>query len=114
MSPSALVQGSAGFVGTALAEVAADVVMLGIGGLKRLGREYARDYWDETVVMTKAARVFPVHFDDFTAPFGELVLFPKLIDDVAVTAGWIDEFARVGETPVLVEQLPLGEPLILY
>ena len=68
----------------------------------------------KTVVVTGARRVFPVHYDDLTKPLGELELIPSFLDDILITAGWIDEFSRSGDQDVLVEQLPLGEPLILY
>ncbi len=111
---TSLVQASAGFVEKNLRDETADVVMLGVGGLGRLGKQYADRYWAETVVATGASRVFPVHFDDFTQPFGELQLFPKIVDNVLTTAAWIDERAAAGDTPILVEQLPFGEAIILY
>jgi len=112
---SALVQGSAGFrAKKGLRDEKADVVILGVGGLSRMGRQYASEYWQQTVVAVDAARVFPVHYDDFTQPFGELKLFPKIVDDVLMTARWFDDFTAFGERPVLIEQLPLGESLVLY
>ena len=88
--------------------------MLGVSGLDRLGSSYARQYWTETVAATGANRVFPIHFDDFTRPFGELELFPDFIDDVVQTAIWIDEYSQAGEQPIPVERLPIGEPIVLY
>ena len=111
---TALVQASAGFQDRRLNGQTADVVMLGVGGLARLGKSYAQQYWANTVGITDAARVFPVHFDDFLKPFGELALFPKVIDDVLQTARWFDEFARNGEHSIPVERLPLGETFVLY
>ena len=112
---SALVQGSAGFrAKKGLRDEKADVVILGVGGLSRMGRQYASEYWQQTVVAVDAARVFPVHYDDFTQPFGELKLFPKIVDDVLLTARWFDDFTAFGERPILIEQLPLGESLVLY
>lgn len=111
---SVLVQASAGFIDGALDSRSADVVILGVGGLESLGRDYAREYWNATVVATNAGRVFPVHFDDFTRPFGELELFPRFLDDVLNTAKWFDDFAAAGDPPIPIEQLPLGEPIILF
>ena len=111
---TALVQGSAGFIERNLHNQSADVVMLGVSGLDRLGSSYARQYWTETVAATGANRVFPIHFDDFTRPFGELELFPDFIDDVVQTAIWIDEYSQAGEQPIPVERLPIGEPIVLY
>ena len=111
---TALVQGSAGFVPGNLAEVEADVVMLGIGGLGGLGQDYAEQYWDETVRITGAKRVFPVHYDDFSRPFGEIKLFPPMVDDSVQAAQWINHFAKFSEQDYLVERLPFGKPIFLY
>jgi L-ascorbate metabolism protein UlaG (beta-lactamase superfamily) len=111
---TALVQGSGGFIEGALLEEGADVVMLGVAGLSGLGRDYVGKYWHETVVRTGATRVFPVHYEDFTRPFGEVVLFPDIVDDVVVTAGWIDELAADVEYPVSVRALPFGQPVAIF
>ena len=111
---TALVQGSAGFVENALPADSADVVMLGIAGLSGLGRDYTAQYWAETVLRTGASRVYPLHYDDFTRPFGEVALFPTIVDDVLTTASWIDELAADSEAPAVVQRLPFGEPVTLY
>lgn len=111
---SALVQGSAGFVENALPEDAADVVFLGIGGLSSLGRDYVENYWSQTVLRTGANRVYPVHYDDFTRPFGEIAIFPKVVDDVVKTAGWINELSADRDFPVIVELLPFGRPVAIF
>ena len=111
---TALVQGSAGFIEDALPEKSADAVMLGIAGLSSLGKDYVGQYWRETVVRTGAARVYPIHYEDFTQPFGELQLFPDIVDDVVVTAGWIDDLAADTEHPVSVSTLPFGQPVAIF
>jgi len=80
---STLVQGSAGFIEDALAETRADVVMLGVAGLTSQGRKYATDYWKQVVGKTGAKRVYVIHHDDFTQPFGQTKLFPTSIDNVS-------------------------------
>lgn len=107
---TALVQGSAGFVEGRLEGVEADVAFLAVAGLSGLGREYTKRYWAETVTRTGATRVFPIHFDDYTQPFGELVLLPRMIDDVPATARWIDDLAGTAD----VQRLPLGRPVPLF
>jgi L-ascorbate metabolism protein UlaG (beta-lactamase superfamily) len=109
-----LVQGSAGFVEGTLPADSADVVMLGVAGLSGLGRDYLQQYWEETVVRTGASRVYPVHYDDFTRPFGEVELFPTLVDDLLTTASWIGQVAAESEKPVTVQRLPFGEAVVLY
>jgi L-ascorbate metabolism protein UlaG (beta-lactamase superfamily) len=109
-----LVQGSAGFIERALPVDSADVVMLGVAGLSGLGPDYTARYWAETVQRTGASRVYPVHYEDFTRPFGEVALFPTLVDDTLTAASWIDELAAESEIPVIVRRLPFGEPVALY
>ncbi len=109
-----LVQGSGGFLPDALPLQSAHVVMLGVAGLSRLGEDYARRYWEETVARTGATRVFPLHYDDFTQPFGEVQLFPYLVDDVSQTAKWLNELAGEAEPPVDVALLPFGQPVDLF
>ena len=77
-----LVQASAGFSNRAMQSLRADTVFLGMGLLGRLGPDYLRDYWVATVTTTGARRVVPVHFDDYTQPFGEIELPPLAVDDV--------------------------------
>ncbi|MEX2497064.1 MAG: hypothetical protein WD448_13295 [Woeseia sp.] len=111
---TALIQGSGGYVENGLAAMSADVVMLGVAGLAGLGREYVSGYWNETVSRTGARQVYPVHFEDFTQPFGEIALFPDFVDELAVTADWINELAAAGESPVHVARLPFGQPLAIF
>lgn len=109
-----LVQGSGGFIENSFEGRSVDVVMLGIAGLTRLGRDYVNRYWAETVTPLGAERIFPIHHDDFTRPFGEFVLFPDLFDNVVKTGDWISELAQQEETPPSIELLPFGQPIVLY
>ena len=63
-----LVTGSAGFVPGALADVKAEVVLLGIGSLGQRSDAYRQDYWREVVQASGAKRVIPIHWDDFWLP----------------------------------------------
>jgi L-ascorbate metabolism protein UlaG (beta-lactamase superfamily) len=112
-----LIQASAGFLQENLDSISADVVMLGIAGLSRLGSSYTAQYWRETVTAVGANRVYPIHFDDFTRPFGEVSLFPKFVDDTVVAAGWINDIAVSGKSfddPPDIQLLPFGKPVALY
>jgi L-ascorbate metabolism protein UlaG (beta-lactamase superfamily) len=113
-SGTTLVQGSAGFIEGNLAGHQADVVMLGIAGLAGLGREYTGRYWRETVHVTGATRVYVIHFDDFTFPFGEVALFPDIIDDVVTAADWLRDMADAEDVPVTVQIPRFGQPIDLY
>lgn len=109
-----LIQGSGGFVEGKLHGETADVVMLGIARLKGLGKEYVTTFWNETVPATGATRVIPVHYDDYTAPFGEVRLFPNFVDNIVVTTGWIDQILQETGSDVTIELPPFGQPIPLY
>ena len=109
-----LVQGSAGYREGALDDVQADVVMLGVGLLESLGRDYAERYWQALVTSTGAARVFPVHFDDQTRPFGKTELPPKLIDNFVRTARWLKDIRSTWDRDTQIYLPVFGEPLVLY
>lgn len=111
---TALVQGSGGFVEGALAGETADVVMLGVAGLASLGPRYVGEYWRQTVVSTGATRVFPVHYEDFTQPFGDVLLFPDIVDDLPKTARWLNELAGDRRHPVSINRLPFGQAVAIY
>ncbi len=109
-----IVHGSAGYREGALDDVQADVVMLGVGLLGSLGRDYAERYWQALVTSTGADRVFPVHFDDQTRPFGEIALPPKLIDNFVRTAGWLRDIRDTWDRDTQLYLPVFGEPLVLY
>jgi L-ascorbate metabolism protein UlaG (beta-lactamase superfamily) len=109
-----LIQGSAGFVRNNLAEIKADVVIPGVAGLAALGREYTDEFWRETVTMTGAHRVYPVHFDDFTLPLGDVKPFPRIADDVGKAASWLNELAAGEGESIDIERLPFGIAISLY
>jgi L-ascorbate metabolism protein UlaG (beta-lactamase superfamily) len=111
---TSLVLGSAGFIEGQLADVRADVVLFSIAGVSGHGREYAEQYWQEAIAPTGAAHALAVHFDDFTFPLGKLALFPTVVDDIVLTASWVNEFAAAAEPSVEVLRPPLGQPLMLY
>ncbi len=109
---NALVQASAGFVPSALRNISVDTVFLGVGGLQKLGAEYANQYWAETVTSTSARRVIVVHFDDFTRPLGEVTLFPRIVDDPTSTIDWLQQSAAADGT---VLEIPVfGKPIALF
>ena len=109
-----LIQGSGGYIDGKLDGEVANVVMLGIAGLYRLGKEYVTDYWNQTVPVTGATRIISVHHDDFTAPFGEVRLFPDIADNIVVTAAWINEAAAANGAGVTIELPPFGQAIPLY
>jgi len=109
-----LVQGSAGFVEGGLEGVAADVVMLSVGGLTTLDRDYAEKYWQELVTTTGAKTVYPIHFDDFTRPFGEVVPSPRFLGNIEKTAEWFRDFQQTWDAESTVLLPEFGKPIALY
>jgi L-ascorbate metabolism protein UlaG (beta-lactamase superfamily) len=92
--PTALLQGSAGFVPAALAGRDADVAYLGVGQLGAQSEEYIRTYWAETVEAVGARRVVLTHWDDFFRPLDrELRALPYAGDDLDVTMRVLGELA---------------------
>lgn len=109
-----LVHGSAGFLEGNLDEVRADVVMLGVWGLSGLGRDYVEEYWRSLVTATGALRVFPIHFGDFSRPLGDIQLSPRVFDDFAATAEWLEEIRQIWDTNTRLEMPEFGKPIVLY
>jgi L-ascorbate metabolism protein UlaG (beta-lactamase superfamily) len=109
-----LVHGSAGFIEGALAGTSADVVMLGIGGLTSQGRKYASEYWDQVVESTGAKRVFIVHYDDFTQPFGRIIPLPTSIDNVVASTRWLNALAGASDKNIEILRPMFGEATVLY
>jgi L-ascorbate metabolism protein UlaG (beta-lactamase superfamily) len=66
--PTALVQGSAGFVPGALADERAEVAYLGVGQLGHQDEAYLTTYWSVTGRTVGARRVVLIHWDDFFRP----------------------------------------------
>lgn len=108
-----VIQGSSGFVEGALADVRADLVLLCSYGLTSLGRDYAERYWQEMVTTTGARAVIPMHFDDFTRPFGEIVPFPRVLDDIETTATWFESFRDTWDTEVTLYKPVFGRAVAI-
>lgn len=111
---TAIVHGSAGLAVDALRDVAADAVMLGVGGLESLGRDYAEQYWQSLVTATGARSVYPIHFDDFTKPFGEIVLGPKFLDDFVMTTKWFEAFRDRWDNDAKLFMPEFGQPIAIF
>ncbi len=109
-----LVQGSAGMVERGMRNVRADVVMLGTYGLVGLGNDYTRRYWQTFVTGTGALRVFPIHFDDYTQPFGEIKPFPRVLDDFGDTLVLLENLRQIWDTDTRIYLPEFGQPMVLY
>lgn len=109
-----VVQGSVGFRPGALDDVVADVVMLGAFGLENLGRDYSEQFWLSMVTSTGAKRVIPIHFDDYTRPFGQIELSPRIIDNFVDSASLLNEFRETWDNDARLHLPQFGEKLVLY
>jgi len=108
-----IVQGSAGFSSDPLVNIRADVVMLGVGGLTSLGRNYAEQYWQSLVTATGAHSVYPIHFDDFTKPFGTIVPSPKFISNFETVAEWLEAFRNTWDNDAQLFMPEFGRPVAI-
>jgi len=111
---TAVVQGSAGFPDNSLEGVPADVVLLGIGGLETLGRDYVAQYWQTLVTATGAHSIYPIHFDDFTRPFGEIVAAPRFLGDLEATTRLFTELRDRWDTNTKLILPAFGVPMAIY
>ena len=111
---TALVQGSSAYRKYALKDIAADVVFLGVAQLNSLGRDYAELYWQHTVTATGSHSVYPIHFDDFMLPFGEVELPPKFIDNFETTATWLGDFQRRWDKETSLFMPEFGKPIAIF
>ena len=111
---TAIVQGSAGFDSEPLEGVSADVVLLGIGGLGTLDIAFAEQFWHALVTSTGAKSVYPIHFDDFTKPFGEVVPWPGFLGDLGEIADWMETFRDRWDEDTALYLPRFGVPIALY
>ena len=111
---TAIVQGSAGLPDPAIGDVKADVVLLGVGGLGSLGFDYAEPYWQSLVTATGAQSVIPIHFDDFTRPFGDIVPGARFLGDLEETAAWLEEFRNKWDNDVELFMPEFGKPIAIF
>lgn len=86
-----LMHASAGFEPDCLQGQRADVAFLGMAPIGRQSDEYREQYWQQTVGLVKARRVFPTHWDDFTLPLDQpLVPLPYIGDDFGATMKFLE------------------------
>ena len=113
-SGSTLVQGSGGIKESVLDDVDVDVVMLGTAMVEGLGKEYLEQYWQSTVTATGAKTVIPVHFDDYTKPFGQTILMPTFLNDFADMLEQIETLRKTWDSDTRIFLPVFGEAIPLY
>ena len=111
-SGTALVQSTAGIA--RLEELNVDVAFLGVGMLSGLGRDYAERFWQASVTSTGADVVIPIHFDDFTRPFGTTALPPRIVDDFGLTVERLLALRQTWDSDAGVYLPAFGEPIALF
>lgn len=111
---TALVQGSAAYRKYDMQNVSADVAFLGVSQLNSLGKDYAELYWQHTITASGSHSVYPIHFDDFLRPFGEVVLPAQFIDNFETTAGWLEEFRLRWDRDATLFVPRFGVPIAIF
>ncbi len=85
-SGNILVQASGGFIPGLLADYPAETVFYGIASLSKQPPEFQQQYYEETIILTGAKHIIPIHWDNFFKPLHlPLTPFPTVIDDTAQT-----------------------------
>jgi L-ascorbate metabolism protein UlaG (beta-lactamase superfamily) len=73
----------------------ADIIFLGTGLVGNIGIDYVYKYWDETVGLSGAKLVVPIHWDNFFKPLSEkLIPASDLVDDLRLTMSAFHEKAK--------------------
>ncbi len=111
-SGTVLVQGTAGIA--RLEELNVDVAFIGVGMLSGLGHDYAERFWQASVTSTGADIVIPMHFDDFTRPFGTTALPPRIVDDFGRTVEWLLALRQTWDSDAEIYLPVFGEPIALF
>ena len=111
-SGTTLVQSTAGIA--RLEELNVDVAFIGVGMLSGLGRDYTERFWQASVTSTGAETVIPIHFDDFTRPFGTTALPPRIVDDFGLTVERFLALRQTWDSDAKVYLPAFGEPIALF
>ena len=88
--------------------------MLGVALLEGLGQDYIEGYWRTMVTTTGATHVIPVHFDDYTQPFGEVQLMPRILDNFLDTAKGLEGQRAIWDSDTKLHMPEFGKTVVLY
>ena len=58
--------------------------------------------------------MFPIHFEDFTRPFGDIVLMPAILDNFVNTATWLRDIRDTWDADTRIYLPVFGESVVLY
>ncbi|MDA4848628.1 MBL fold metallo-hydrolase [Hoeflea poritis] len=115
-----LIVPTAGRIGEQFADpkLDADIVFLGIGGLGWGSRDFAKAYWEKTVVATGARQVVPIHWDSFSPPLDSVSPTPAIPSYGRLNQAliWMREFAdqdpriELVSVPALAPFDPFNDP----
>jgi len=111
---TALIQATAAYTKYDLLDVDADVIFLGVSQLESLGKDYAELYWQHTVTASGSHSVYAIHYDDFFQPFGEVVPWPRIVDNFVTTSSWLDEFRRRWDRDATLFMPEYGKPIAIF
>jgi L-ascorbate metabolism protein UlaG (beta-lactamase superfamily) len=98
-----LIHGSAGFIPGALANTSAETIFLAIASLSRLSRRAVEEYFSATILVTRANRVFPIHWDDFQKKTQTGLKYPPAwLDDVSKTMRLLENFCALHQIDFII------------
>ncbi len=101
-----LVHASANWVPGALDGHRADTVYLGVGALGKQSEDFRDEYWHHLVTRTKARRVVPIHWDDFTLSLDRSPRpLPGVFDDFATTMEFLSRRSRTDRVELVLPVL---------
>ena len=87
--------------------------MLGVARLGSLGKDYAETYWQNLVTATGCRSVYPIHFEDYTQPFGTVILGPNFVDNFVEIATWLEEFRDRWDADTSLFVPEFGKPIAI-
>lgn len=103
-----LVKPGANFVKQPSSDFRADVLFLGTGRLtkKKFDSEFEAAVYEQTVELSEASLVVPLHWDDFFAPLGDRLHFaPKIVDDSAKNLDYLLGKIQASKRPITFRML---------
>jgi L-ascorbate metabolism protein UlaG (beta-lactamase superfamily) len=99
-----LIQGSAGFVEGQLEGYQVDLALVSSVGLSRQQSGYAADYVRNTIAVTGARQVVPIHWDDFFLPWRaqQTPALPRVMEDLDASFALLKAEAEIAGASFVV------------
>lgn len=111
-----LVKPGANFVKQPSSDFRADVLFLGTGRLtkKKFDSDFEAAVYAQSVELSEASLVIPLHWDDFFAPLGDRLHFPpKIVDDSAKNLDYLLGRIQTSKRPINFRMLQGYQSIML-